>query len=393
MTTTDNRTTAGIPAGKSPEKSPGRPRRRAERVLGANFNEDPDSVTFGELRDLSASWIRGFVPMPEVTGDASQQRAVKMLLAARRQDFGTVLSLKFPFNHRPVPRPGGPAMAAELARVDRVLKAVLDTVDVLVIGNEPFIESRPRTLDRAPRTRSTKRSRRTSSPIGSGISLGLPHPSPHGALNHLEQPEKRTKATARWLSFARGNPAIDGVDIHPTWPRRRMSKRTSTMCFLGSVRTRSSWSPSSPWSGSGSSTGGRRARRVRPPSRSFARHPGLGGGQGGDRAPVPEREWRDFLSACPWFEDNKRFVRDQVRRFRDTGRLAVATYGVTQGAAMTRDFGPDKQPWLLNSLYANRTVEPTRDGLPAHGYGFFDDFRALQRTRDRRPVRAARVAT
>ncbi|WP_413800891.1 hypothetical protein [Streptomyces iranensis] len=53
-------------------------------------------------------------------------------------------------------------------------------------------------------------------------------------------------------------------------------------------------------------------------------------------------------------------------------------YGVTQGAAMTRDFGPDKQPWLLNSLYANRTVERADDGSPAHNYGFFDDFRALQ---------------
>ncbi|MGP3986459.1 hypothetical protein [Streptomyces sp. 3N207] len=51
------------------------------------------------------------------------------------------------------------------------------------------------------------------------------------------------------------------------------------------------------------------------------------------------------------------------------------------------------QPWLLNSLYSNRTVEQPRDGLPARSYGFFDDFRALQRKQDRRPVRLQKVAT
>lgn len=103
--------------------------------------------------------------------------------------------------------------------------------------------------------------------------------------------------------------------------------------------------------------------------------------------PVPERQWQDFLSMSPWFENHKHFLRNQVGRFRDTGRLAVATYGVTQAAAMARDFGPEKDPWLLNSLYANRTVQRPAGGLPAHNYGFFDDFRALQRPQDRRPVK------
>ncbi|MBI0384534.1 hypothetical protein JBE27_51845, partial [Streptomyces albiflaviniger] len=57
---------------------------RPDGALGANFNEDPDSVTFGELRELSASWLRGFVPMPEVEDDASRQRAIAKLLDAHR---------------------------------------------------------------------------------------------------------------------------------------------------------------------------------------------------------------------------------------------------------------------------------------------------------------------
>lgn len=95
--------------------------------------------------------------------------------------------------------------------------------------------------------------------------------------------------------------------------------------------------------------------------------------------PMPEAQWHTFLRLSPWFEHHKHFLREQVGRFRDTGRLAVATYGVTQAAAMTRNFGPDKTPWLLNSLYANRVARRAHSDLPARSYGFFDDFRALQR--------------
>ncbi|WP_262700449.1 MULTISPECIES: hypothetical protein [Streptomyces] len=356
-------------------------------ALGANFNEDPDSVTFGELRELSASWLRGFVPMPEVEDDASQQRAIAKLLDAHRLGHRTVLSLKFPYNHKPIPRPDSSAMDAELARVDKVLHTVLDTVDVLAIGNEPFIES----LDQDR---------------GSGaLNAFYEHVAEHiiayrkkhfgsrcrthlhmGALNHLDKPDKRTRATDRWLSFTRRTPEIEGVDIHP-----HVSAPEKVKPYLDYILPRlrddqkflvTEFSLVQLWKLHLNDTiPARFARRYRLPSdtpvwkliKEAIEHP------------FPEEKWRDFLSMSPWFENNKHFLRDQVSHFRDTGRLAVATYGVTQGAAMTRNFGPDKTPWLLNSLYANRTVERADDGSPAHNYGFFDDFRALQRPQDRPP--------
>ncbi|MFI8984619.1 hypothetical protein ACIG63_05925 [Streptomyces antimycoticus] len=355
-------------------------------ALGANFNEDPDSVTFAELRDLSASWLRGFVPMPEVTADASQQRAIEALLDAHHQGYGTVLSLKFPYNHRAIPRPGSSAMTAELARVDQVLHTVLDTVDVLAIGNEPFIESLPQ--DRSSGAMNTFYEtvaehiiayRKKHFPSRCRTHLYM------GALNHLDKPDEQTAATDRWLSFARRTPEIEGVDIHPhvaapervqpyldyILPRLRDDQKFLVTEFSLVQLWKQHLSDTIPT---------RFARRHHlPPDtpvwkliRDAIEHP------------VPEQKWHDFLAMSPWFERNKHFLRDQVGHFRDTGRLAVATYGVTQGAAMTENFGPDKQPWLLNSLYANRTVEHPADGPPAHTYGFFDDFRALQRQQDRR---------
>lgn len=224
-------------------------------ALGANFNEDPDSVTFDELDDLTTGWLRGFVPMPEVKEDAAQQRAVKKLLDAERRGYRTVLSLKFPYNDRPLPRPDSPAMTAELDRVDKVLHAVLDTVDVLAIGNEPFIESVQADRDSGALnafyekvTAHVIAYRKAHFPKGCRTRLYM------GALNFLDQPDKRTKATDRWLAHARATPEIEGADIHPTWTVPRRYRPTSTTPCRGSARTRSSWSPSSPWCGCGSST-------------------------------------------------------------------------------------------------------------------------------------------
>ncbi|NIY67568.1 hypothetical protein [Streptomyces malaysiensis] len=102
------------------------------------------------------------------------------------------------------------------ARVDRVLHAVLDTVDVLAIGNEPFIESLPRdrrsgALNRFYETVAEHivAYRKKHFPSRCRTRLYM------GAFNHLDKPDGRTAATDRWLSFTRRTQEIEGVDIHP----------------------------------------------------------------------------------------------------------------------------------------------------------------------------------
>nr|WP_180217892.1 hypothetical protein [Streptomyces albus] len=366
-----------------------------EGALGANFNEDADSVTFNELRDLSACWLRGFVPLRELPDEVAEQAAVKKLLAAHRDGYGTVLSLKFPFNHRSIPEPGSAAMAVQLSRVDKVLESVLDSVDVLAIGNEPFIESLPEDRRSGALNSFYEKVathviayREKHFPKGCRTRLYM------GALNHLDQPDKRTEATGRWLSFVRATPQIEGVDIHP-----HVSSPQGAQAYLDYILPRlrkdqkflvTEFSLVQLWEQHLSDpVPAGFARKYRIPQDT----PVWKLIRDAIEQPMPAGKWRDFLSMSPWFESHQHFLRNQVRAFRRTGRLAVATYGVSQAAAMTEDFGPRKQPWLLNSLYSNRTVEPSRDGLPARSYGFFDDFRALQREQDRRPVRWKKVPT
>ena len=109
-------------------------------LLGANFNQNLDALDYRELREAGAQWVRGFYPVPEAdAGDPADHFAIRAITDAADRGYHTVLSLKVPYTTTSFPRPGSAAMSAELARLDRILPAVMGEVDILTIGNEPFI--------------------------------------------------------------------------------------------------------------------------------------------------------------------------------------------------------------------------------------------------------------
>jgi hypothetical protein len=117
-------------------------------ALGANYNENLDQVNYHELRTARASWVRGLYMLLEADKvPPAQSDTIRVIREAHERGFHTLLSLKFPKAGIPFARPGSEEMAAELARLDRVLPRVLGTVDVVTIGNEPFIESMPNQRD------------------------------------------------------------------------------------------------------------------------------------------------------------------------------------------------------------------------------------------------------
>lgn len=352
-----------------------------EGVLGVNFNSDATVVRFDEIRDVQATWVRGFLPMrPADGGRPEDQPVLTTILSAAGRGYGTVLSLKFPFNERPFPATGSGAMAAELAYLDKVLATVLDKVDILVIGNEPFIES-PKAQRGAPLSAFYEQVARHV------IGYRAEHSGKSGrtrlymgALNHLDDPAAHTPAVDRWMRFVRDTPEIEGVDIHPhvavpgdgqkyvdyIVPRLRKDQRFLVTEF-SLVRL---------W----------KKHLTDPAPAAYAgRHPAARGApvwrviSNAIEHPFPQRRWDDFLAALPVFHANRDYLTSEVRRYRRTGRLAVATYGLTQGAAMLKDFGPKKPPWLLNSLFCPGTVRPGPDGLPGRNSTWAEEFRALQK--------------
>ncbi|QOV35863.1 hypothetical protein IM697_38445 [Streptomyces ferrugineus] len=352
----------------------------AAGALGINFNEDPSDLRLSHMEALSARWMRGFVPIrASDQGDPAEQPAVATLLAASRQGYRTVLSLKFPYQDQPLPAPGSDAMAALLTRVDAVLRAVMGKVDMLTIGNEPFLETLPGERDstlnafyeRLAAHVVAHRAERCGEDCRTRLYMG--------ALNRLDDPAHRTPATERWMAHVRDTPAIDGVDIHP-----HVGRLESTGAFLDYVLPRlrtdqtflaTEFSLVDHWA---------RHRADTVPTEFATRY-----GVPRDtqvwqviaeaiRHPFPQRKWNDFLALSRWFESRRTYLTNQTRMFRDTGRLAVATYAGLQIRSMAVGYGPDKTPWILNPVYANRTVRQDADGTPGRNYAWFEAFRALQ---------------
>lgn len=348
-------------------------------VLGANFNGDPAVMTVPELQAISATWIRGFFAMPDADhGDPAAQPAIKYVLDAK--SYRTVLSLKFPYKDRPIPTSGSAELGTAQRRLDAVLAAVIDKVDVLVIGNEPFIESR--TVDHDDRLNTFYESmaqraidyRKAHFPSGSRTTLYM------GALNHLDQPSWRTPATDRWMRYVHDTEEIAGTDIHPHLPAPGadrayldyiLPRMRSDQTFLATEFSLVLYF---------------REHLRRPVAAEYAKKYRLAKGtpaweviRAALQNPVPQQQWDDFYATTPWLAENRAFLTDQVGRFRATGKLAVASYGIGQDTAMSATtFGPTSQPWVLNSMFCQHTVRSSASGLPGRNTWWTEEFRALQ---------------
>lgn len=353
----------------------------AQGALGANYNEHFEDVDARDLDKAGARWVRLFVTMPELDRTpAAEHGAVRKILQVARHGYRTILSLKFPRNQKDFPKPGTPEMAREMAWLDQLLPQVMGRIDILVIGNEPYIESRREYRDLDLNAYYEALANRVIAYRRAHCASGCRTQLYMGALNRLDLEINRTPSTERWMAFVKATPEIAGVDIHPhlpgiegsqifvdyVVPRMRADQR-----FLVTEFSIVRW-----WE----------QQMKAPAPIAFLQHYRMPAGtlnwqviKAALDKPFPKAEWDAFLAQSPWFETRKHYLRNQMKIFRDSGRLAVATYGFRQGSSMSRNFGPNTTPWMLNSVFAARSVQPNADGSAAFNYAWIDDFKALQK--------------
>ncbi|KIF79030.1 hypothetical protein QR77_21145 [Streptomyces sp. 150FB] len=360
----------------SPVKAP-----PATAELAANVNENLDQINFEQLKAVSATWIRGFYPMENADqGGVATQPGPAKLLTAATHGYGTVLNLKFQYGGVPIPVPGTPAMRTALTRLDKVLAATMNRVDIVAIGNEPFLEAR------AADSRSSRindfyealaqhAAQYRQSHFGSNSRTKIYM----GALTHLDDPASQTAQTRRWMAFTAKTQSIAGVDIHPhvgapsgvqkyldyVLPSLRADQR-----FLATE-----FSLVQLW----------KAHLSDPVDPHFAAAHGIKAGtpiwqvvKNTSAKPFTEKVWNAFLLSNSWYADNRTFLTEQMERFRSTGKLAVAGYGITQNKSVVRNLGPQSHPWMFNSLFCPFTCEPEAGGLPAENTTWCPEFRADQ---------------
>ncbi len=350
--------------------------RDPQGALGANFNERLPLLEFDELELGRTEWVRGFYAMPWADEQAPEDDpGIRKLMAARDRGYGTVLSMKFPFRSQPFPQPGTPEMDLEQGRVTKLLTAVMGKVDILIIGNEPFIDSRPEDRNETLNIFHEHIAAQVIAYRRDNCGAACPTQLYMGALNNLQKPEQQTPTTDRWVRYAASEPDLLGVDIHPHVPLIEDS-----VPFMDYVLERlrpdqrflaTEFSLVHHWKAHLADDA---------PADFLARH-GLPAGLKvwevigrAIEAPFPQAKWDDFLASSPWYETRKNYVCNQLALFRATGRFALGTYGYKQGPEMAENWGPDKAPWLLNSVFAPETVAPWPDGTTGRGYAWIDNF-------------------
>ena len=347
--------------------------------LGANYNESLTWLHHDELHRVGAKWIRGFVDMHQMDNipPDHDHPNVNALLDARKAGFKIILSLKWNYLDLDFPGFGGSdGGAAELKRLRHLLPMVMGKVDILVIGNEPFIECKGNGDDRlndfyetlADEVIEFRNSRGATS-----TRLFM------GALNRLDLPANRTQAANRMLSFIASRPDLEGVDLHlhiPTIEGHKamlnyaMSRIRPDQNFLVTE-----FSLVWHW----------RQHFNDVASSYYLNRHGLPADttvldviNAAIKHPMPFPQWEEFLTHEPWYMSRRNFMSNAMRLYRSTGRLVVATYGFCPMRERKQPFLKTGTPWLLNSVLAPPMVQLKPDGSKHENFPWAEEFRRLQ---------------
>jgi hypothetical protein len=352
----------------------------SQEALGVNYNQFLQSIQEQELNQVNATWLRGFLDM-HLLGDQdpSQNPNIEAILEASAHGRRTILNLKWNYHTLPFPRPGTPAMSQELDRLNRLLPVVMGKVDILVIGNEPFIETEPsqsgQPLIVFYETMANDVIRYWSSQPGAERATRLYM----GAFTRLDLPQSRTLAVQQMLRYIASQPELSGPDLHmhmPSFaanqtmlayvlpwlrPDQKFLVTEFSLVLLWYQHLRDTVSPDFT------------SRYNLPTPLEVYQFINLA-----LQNPMPDAEWHDFLISCPWYMAHRQFLLNAYNLFRSTGRLGVANYAMIQSWTKGQQFTATTTPWALNGLFASETVMPRENGSAFENFPWAEEFTNLQ---------------
>jgi hypothetical protein len=346
-------------------------------ALGANFNEHLTWMNHNELHQAQTTWVRGFIDMHQINAtDLSADANIQSLFSARDAGFNTILSFKWNYQNQDFPAPGHPAHTAELDCLNNVLDLVMGQFDILVIGNEPYIEAKQTNHhlntfyeSMAETVIQSKQHSEQKADHPKQTKLYM------GALNRLDQPIKRTPSIARFLSYIASQPALAGVDLHLHMPNAEAHTKmlNYALSFLRPDQTFLATEFSLIWHFKS-----HMGDKINP---AFARKYGFPPGtkvhqflSQGIADPFPIEMWEEFLHGESWYTCCVGFLENTMQLYRSTGRLEVATYGFCPMRFRKRAFEAGDTPWMLNGVFVGSMVQKKEGGGRYENWPWMEEF-------------------
>lgn len=336
--------------------------------MGINLNEQVDVTDYNDLADSKTKWVRCFIEVIDIYKAGSLNTEAKIIAfnALKDKGYKTVLSLKFDFKKHGFPAINSTDWNNYLNFLQPLLAKVMPDTDALVVGNEPFIEADQSTWNE---------------PLYSFYKVSCERIQNYFALNSINKPiflgafdnlyltDRQSNAGyTNLLAFAKATTYIAGVDLHIH--HAAIEDMTAALNFV-KARLRDDqrmqvtefslikhWksnngvliSPAFVTAANASTTD-----KIPPPPLSVTKNY-----QYIDYAlknSRPVEEWNTFWKNSPYLENRKGYLYSAYNILQNTGNVYLTFYALRQSYPLNTDFTETTEPWVLNGLLMNRSVE------------------------------------
>lgn len=368
--------------------------------LGFNLNGAPEDYT-GAMKttidQLDSEWARGFLDYffffdndPTPGWRLNNSPKLSSIAALKAQGYKTIINIKWNFKNpaRSMPAPDGTLIEKYKNNLAELYDRFWENADIIVVGNEPFIES----PGDAPSTayhlvtfyeqmlKATIEYRAASSKPNMPIYLG--------AFNRLDDSAFQD-ASNGLLELAKSYQEVEGVDLHIHHLDPGFGEMTRSIEYvLGRIREDQKII----------STEFSAMRFLKTHTSDiidaeFAQEYGINPAwkiheyindllqKHNNGTAITRQQWLDFVTAHPWYDNLQNdYLLNAFNIFMDTapGQFELATYTARLNFPLKKVFDETTDPWLLNGIIVNRMVQPNADGTFAFNKYLHEDFAGLR---------------
>ena len=363
-----------------------------QQYIGVNYNESFQEIRTGELSATKTKWVRGFLDVfaHYDAQDLSSNDKITQYLTLKDQGYKTVLNLKFNF----IARGGYPAVNSTtwnnyISFIDKILDRVIAKTDVIVVGNEPFIESDAATYDEPLNSFYKAAATRVNQYL---TARNIQRPIFVGSFDNMYQTARQTSTGINnLLAWCKATSWIAGIDLHIH--HNNNPEITNVLNFVNDkIRTNqkfiiTEYSLMKWWRDNLSndlttaflaSCNASTTDNIFPPPAGITKV-----WQYIDYAlknPRKVEEWNAFHVNTPFLYDRKDYMCNSFKLFKANSKFWVATYAVRQSYPANTDFTATTDPWVLNSLFVGRSVELLPSGDAQGRYAYLAQFADINTT-------------
>ncbi|WAJ71828.1 hypothetical protein [Catenovulum adriaticum] len=397
-------------------------RNQIEAFYGINFNQIIEDYANGDFTAqidgkntdvvaavdaLDSKWVRGFAQQfdlmelePNSNKRLNAEADLKALKALKARGHKVAFNMKWDFNTndpqtgrvraypdgnggtKPFPTAGTAEMDLFLAHTRTMLEHMWDSIDLIVVGNEPFIEvpdeyrpggNAPGLADfyitMAEFVMDYKTEQNSQTPVYIG------------AFNNLQHSNNwRNEQSTKLLEYARDTAGIAGVDVHihhSTYDeiKQVMDYVTQDINLGNKNIITTEFSFMRKWKNHTKDQLNANFATKYGYNSDMLVHEYLSQLIQVDGA-TSKAQWDDFVTMNAWYADNQDYLDASYKVFNSYPQFAAGFYAFRQ--TIGTQFDQSTDPWILNGIYVNRTVKLTDGDKLQLNYNFHNDFNKLR---------------